>query len=820
VASRARCREIYSGLLKAPVNSSNSTTTSSSSSSRRAVARLKARVVERKPEWELQRTVAVWTVALLCLACWTGLRKRRLYDLPCHIVPLPTERGQLRSILLVLSAAMLALEVWAFQNILTVVVADASTITSTDWVTSEDHSFALPCTAMSLALVLAYRVPAVVLSIARWLLFKAGMTVLQTAVKYNKQCLAGLVISPRTAVADYHRTRPAVFGTVIAVCRLDKAAAAVCTVLRLQRTSSFFRLDKLVCTLKRICCNSEATLIEFSVVHKACEQGWDAAVVLRLLHAWMQSSPCRAAELIAAVVESKDCTAVLAILQMYGLCDTSGPDYERIVSDAMTKNASVIKRCVMWLEDCVIAVCELRAVPDGCHLADETQVLTAVAAVNTALNGHCSQERRELLLQSYTELRRAAAAVTAEAVAAGKGTGVTQYVISSVTKLWHRLFSGSTGSKPATGCKRSLVADTCVSDTHDEQQSADSRSGSICDTVNGTQHALSLQTDTLSCSMTVAASADAATTTTTLKSSSCIVKYRVRPLRERLLSAWQAFRDESTCNYSEVVQLNTATISSSNEALHSQLEQHGDNLQQAECIATEQCAMLCLRETLHERDSTVQRLDEHLYGKDTELATTQDELTNVTQQRDAATDQLSVLDAVKHESRTLRKREREQAAALQQCSDNAATAAAAASVALQHERDEHAETLRCANSKEQQLEQQLSSERSEHKLELSKRDAERDAALLQCRDDAAAATAAALATATTAAAAKLKAVTEQFEELEERSVCVVCQHDPKQVLLQPCLHLCLCVKCSISPKIKDCPICRADIDYKETVHLC
>jgi chromosome segregation ATPase len=95
---------------------------------------------------------------------------------------------------------------------------------------------------------------------------------------------------------------------------------------------------------------------------------------------------------------------------------------------------------------------------------------------------------------------------------------------------------------------------------------------------------------------------------------------------------------------------------------------------------------------------------------------------------------------------------------------------------------------------------------------LRKRDAEHEAALQQCRDDAVAA-----AAATTK---QLKTVTEQFEELEERSVCVVCQHDPKQVLLQPCLHLRLCTKCSTSPKIKDCPICRAAIDYKETVHLC
>jgi type I site-specific restriction endonuclease len=105
-----------------------------------------------------------------------------------------------------------------------------------------------------------------------------------------------------------------------------------------------------------------------------------------------------------------------------------------------------------------------------------------------------------------------------------------------------------------------------------------------------------------------------------------------------------------------------------------------------------------------------------------------------------------------------------------------------------------------AERKAEQLEQQLCKQEIEH-----------NAALQQCRDEAAAAAA--------AAAKQLKAVTEQLEELEERSTCVVCQHDSKRVLLQPCLHLCLCIICSKSPKITECPLCRAAIDYKETVHL-
>jgi predicted nucleic acid-binding Zn-ribbon protein len=132
---------------------------------------------------------------------------------------------------------------------------------------------------------------------------------------------------------------------------------------------------------------------------------------------------------------------------------------------------------------------------------------------------------------------------------------------------------------------------------------------------------------------------------------------------------------------------------------------------------------------------------------------------------------------------------------------------------LRSDRDAHMRSAKAAEVDSKLRDKTEHIKRELHTLR--KRDAEHEAALQQCRDAAAAAVAAATAVTT-----QLTAATAQLDEHEERSTCVVCQCEAKTVLLQPCLHLCLCVKCSTSPKLKDCPLCRAAIDYKETVHMC
>ncbi|CAG5089420.1 Similar to Mul1: Mitochondrial E3 ubiquitin protein ligase 1 (Drosophila melanogaster) [Cotesia congregata] len=55
-------------------------------------------------------------------------------------------------------------------------------------------------------------------------------------------------------------------------------------------------------------------------------------------------------------------------------------------------------------------------------------------------------------------------------------------------------------------------------------------------------------------------------------------------------------------------------------------------------------------------------------------------------------------------------------------------------------------------------------------------------------------------------------------ELREDQICVVCKENPREVILLPCGHVCLCEDCSAS--INDyCPGCRAVIEQKNAAYI-
>lgn len=55
-------------------------------------------------------------------------------------------------------------------------------------------------------------------------------------------------------------------------------------------------------------------------------------------------------------------------------------------------------------------------------------------------------------------------------------------------------------------------------------------------------------------------------------------------------------------------------------------------------------------------------------------------------------------------------------------------------------------------------------------------------------------------------------------ELTELQQCLVCCQNPREIILLPCGHVCLCLDCS--ERINDlCPVCRAEIQTKATAYI-
>jgi Zinc finger, C3HC4 type (RING finger) len=645
--------------------------------------------------YDVRNSSGAWAAAVLCMVWWTGLSKRRLYDLPCHVVPLPPQRGKLRLLLLGMTGLLLVAELLWFAVMLRVTWAEAHKLYCADpesGCAAEQRAFYTTVLQLVLSQLLLERLAVGVLCASRWLLSKAGLTVLRLATRLDMPWLVSLAISPRTAAMSTAAARPAVLSTVAVALKLDTAAATVAAVLRLDRAATYLKVDRAVCTLQHIFSNSKATLINFSVVDAACEWEWDTAVVLRLLYTWLRS-PQGVRVNVLATVKRRDRRA---LLQLYELCEAGSSDEHGADSSEGTastsSSSSCARQCVSWLEARVIAVCELQTVADECHLADSKLVLRVLAAARAAISKQNSAAQCSKAVNKVAAANVSKVAITDTQA---KGTTVTAKAISSASvaqstgdnRLWQQLrntwqklcgAANKTRAKLTTERHRSSVADTAASEAGNEQQSGQY----TCDSLH----------------------------TADDRDSRCV--------KPATLAAHRTGEHPQSSSTAAANCSAAAEISSTTSA--------ANNLVADGCV-TDTVAPAASDAAVSQRASVRQRLS---------LA-----------YRAFSTD-----------------------------------------------------CVQRAERKAEQLEQQLRKQETEH-----------NAALQQCRDKAAAAAA--------AAAKQLKAVTEQLEELEERSVCVVCQHDPKRVLLQPCLHLCLCIKCSKSPKITECPLCRAAIDYKETVHL-
>jgi len=57
-----------------------------------------------------------------------------------------------------------------------------------------------------------------------------------------------------------------------------------------------------------------------------------------------------------------------------------------------------------------------------------------------------------------------------------------------------------------------------------------------------------------------------------------------------------------------------------------------------------------------------------------------------------------------------------------------------------------------------------------------------------------------------------------IEELPENAKCVVCRHNPKEIIILPCGHVALCEDCSENINTS-CPICRSNIETKAAAFI-
>lgn len=55
-------------------------------------------------------------------------------------------------------------------------------------------------------------------------------------------------------------------------------------------------------------------------------------------------------------------------------------------------------------------------------------------------------------------------------------------------------------------------------------------------------------------------------------------------------------------------------------------------------------------------------------------------------------------------------------------------------------------------------------------------------------------------------------------ELRDDQLCIVCKTNPREIILLPCGHVCLCEDCSDSIKLF-CPACRQKIDQKAAAYI-
>jgi hypothetical protein len=65
----------------------------------------------------------------------------------------------------------------------------------------------------------------------------------------------------------------------------------------------------------------------------------------------------------------------------------------------------------------------------------------------------------------------------------------------------------------------------------------------------------------------------------------------------------------------------------------------------------------------------------------------------------------------------------------------------------------------------------------------------------------------------------LKADNLKKQVKDEILLCIICQDNNKNMIFEPCHHICICEPCDKATPLADCPICRKVITSKSCVFL-
>eukprot|EP00953_Heterococcus_sp_UTEX-ZZ885_P006899 4216-Heterococcus_DN1.PRE.2 len=297
--------------------------------------------------------VWLWAVGMACFLCSRRVRNCRLSDLPSAAVPPPQHSGSKRTAIMLMTALLLLLEVWALQHYLLRWLPDH--------IYSQSNDAAVQCSR-------------------------------------GKQWVRWAVAAYSVCVLLYN----GVPQLAIAACRCG---------IRLRPASQVLQsLDKWLMSPF----GGESQLVYVELYRGAAISS--TAEQLMELYSWLQSPHGVLTNAVTAAAAAKDYTAVRAILQVFELGDTRQRDIadatganlsnkakQQLQQRGVTAGTGTASRVAVWVQQRMLECLDMHdPTRSGFSSASAELLLTALSACLVASSGQYSQHAREAYMHSCT----------------------------------------------------------------------------------------------------------------------------------------------------------------------------------------------------------------------------------------------------------------------------------------------------------------------------------------------------------------------------------------------------------------------------------